>query len=327
MAQTQTFSTNRISKYFENSSVSSSENLSNRIEKKFYNETPIDFENALYISVLIVTETAKGITYNKYAFCNNNPWRYKDPTGEQSYDWAASLNWSTVNPFQFMINWAGQDIHAKAKSILPAPKPAKETWGNLFSVWFLERTPAFQNGHWEGNTLHFDKNSPLTKDLLKHVGVKNAINEFFQNNSVGSKPDEYQKKWDFLGKPALTGEYGGLEWYLGSYNTHIFAKEKIKKDSATGKKKVNADIKIKNTSDWFSATRFPWSWQKKINDNPTLKYSLMYSYNPLMLPFQIQWTMKNKIEGLVPWSIERGTFGLGGTYEQIFEWDGIIKEE
>ena len=86
MTETQTFSTNRIAKYFENSSVSSSENLSNSIEKNFYNETPTDFNNALYISVLIVSKTAKGITYNKYAFCNNNPWRYTDPTGEMSQE-------------------------------------------------------------------------------------------------------------------------------------------------------------------------------------------------------------------------------------------------
>ena len=85
MTQTQTFSTNRIAKYFENPSCSSPENSSNRIEKNFYNETPTDFNNALYISVLIVSKTAKGITYNKYAFCNNNPWRYTDPEGKDAY--------------------------------------------------------------------------------------------------------------------------------------------------------------------------------------------------------------------------------------------------
>ena len=86
MTETKTFSTNRIAKYFDETTENKIGNIK-KIVIFFLTKNASVCDNALNVNRLTVRKNAMDLAFNPYAFCNNNPWRYKDPEGKWVIDY------------------------------------------------------------------------------------------------------------------------------------------------------------------------------------------------------------------------------------------------
>ena len=124
------------------------------------------------------------------------------------------------------------------------PQPPKETnnkanWAYMTWMWFFEQGK---------NKIRFSSNSLESQDIANSYSMKELKKEYFKTGKI-------PKLWQFTGPGTATGNYGEVEWFLGSYTIKDF---KLENGIAT--------FTVYNKSGWRSGTRLPKSWSDKIKD-------------------------------------------------------------
>lgn len=142
-------------------------------------------------------------------------------------------------------------------------------WGRLFKVWFFEKSPRIAGASWDHtgttSTLKFTDKSAYTRDLRdKSVGIPAAVKKFvkehnFENLAIGTAFGGGDYNFRFTGPGTATGDYGMLEWYLGSY---AIQGKVVALDAEKGIATV--EFTVTNSSTWHSATRLPATYQDEI---------------------------------------------------------------
>ncbi len=179
------------------------------------------------------------------------------------------------------------------------PKPPRSTdhqanWLDMTWDWFFEK---------QENPKHFPADSPESIDIANSFSMKQVKAKFF---STGKMP----KSWEFTGPGTSTGEYGEVEWFLGSYAIQNF---QLKNGIAT--------FTVHNTSGWRSGTRLPKSWTDAV------KKSTRFEINELVTDAPRGEVLKTKLTKSMPWLLDIPGAGyilnslpsFGGNWDQIYE--------
>ena len=161
-------------------------------------------------------------------------------------------------------------------------------------MWFFEQGK---------NPAHFDRDSPESQDIANSYSMQELKKEFFK---TGKTP----VLWQFTGQGTATGNYGEVEWFLGSYSIQKF---KIVDGIAT--------FTVYNKSGWKSGTRLPKSWRETIKEKTTFDISELVTDAPRGQ------VIKTKIEKSFPWILNLPGTGYilrllpsyGGDWEQYYE--------
>lgn len=179
------------------------------------------------------------------------------------------------------------------------PKPPRETnneanWLHMTWMWFFEQGK---------NPIMFDRNSLESRDIANSYSIKELKKDFFRSGKI-------PKLWQFTGSGTATGNYGEVEWFLGSYSIKDFKLEN-----------GIASFTVYNKSGWRSGTRLPKSWSDAIRDKTTFEISELVTDAPRgeVIKTKIQKFFPNasKIPGfkhileLLP--------SYGGDWEQYYE--------
>ena len=126
------------------------------------------------------------------------------------------------------------------KNKIPKPpkmQPTKANWLLMTWYWFFEELDKY---------VYFDTDSNESYDIAHSFSMKQVIKEYYKTKKI-------PKGWGFDGPGTATGEYGTVEWFLGSYEIQNF---KLRNRIAT--------FSVYNKSGWHSGTRLPVSWQNEI---------------------------------------------------------------
>lgn len=232
---------------------------------------------------------------------------------------------------------------------LPNDTQYSGDWGRLFNIWFFEKSPRIAGASWDTSgdieTLKFTSRSVYTKDLKdKSVGMRNAVKKFkkdhdFESLSIGQAiGNNNDYNFSFTGPGSGTGDYGMLEWYLGSYR--VRGRVTAKNDE---KGIVTVEWTVTNSSTWHSATRLPETYQNEVvdiinkllfwRDTDITEFTNLVDTRPRgEVGRQI---MEKYIEELnaetpawmnvpaIPESVKIPSFG--GTFNQEFKWEQKIQ--
>jgi hypothetical protein len=193
------------------------------------------------------------------------------------------------------------DVVQQIKNIydLKIPKPPRETnnkanWAYMTWMWFFEQGK---------NKIRFSSNSLESQDIANSYSMKELKKEYFKTGKI-------PKLWQFTGPGTATGNYGEVEWFLGSYTIKDF---KLENGIAT--------FTVYNKSGWRSGTRLPKSWSDKIKKMTGFEISELVTDAPRGE------VIKTKIEKYFPEASKIPGSGYilkllpsyGGDWEQYYE--------
>ena len=248
---------------------------------------------------------------NLYCFVNNNPVSYWDENG---LDIASSI----INSIKKGANKVKDTIidgieaanpyivsgieRVEDKIGMRIPRPPRPTahqadWFDMVINWFFELGP---------NPAIYSKDSPQSIDIANSYSMKTVLEAY-------CKDKEAPKEWKFDGPGTATGEYGEVEWFLGSYDIENFSL-----------KNGVARFEVHNTSGWHSATRLPKTWQEAIKSRTGVDISHIKSDIPrgTMAKAKRYWSNIEEYIPNTPWfsanDMINAVPSFGGNWDQIY---------
>lgn len=149
---------------------------------------------------------------------------------------------------------------------LPMDENLTANWRKMFITWFFETRPDFENANWEGiSKTIFNSDSDYSIDISKSNSFidkknKHCIKAQFFEHDDSERLNPFKARFAFNGPDSGKKDYYSLvEWFIGSYDAKIDWEKK-----ADGSYKIKAVLT--NQSSWYSGTRLPKTWQKKIKE-------------------------------------------------------------
>ena len=248
---------------------------------------------------------------NLYCFVNHNPVSYWDENG---LDIASAI----INSIKKGANKVKDTIidgieaanpyivsgieRVEDKIGMRIPRPPRPTahqadWFDMVINWFFELGP---------NPAIYSKDSPQSIDIANSYSMKTVLEAY-------CKDKEAPKGWDFNGPGTATGEYGEVEWFLGSYDIENFSL-----------KNGVARFEVHNTSGWHSATRLPKTWQEAIKSRTGVDISHIKSDIPrgTMAKAKRYWSNIEEYIPNTPWfsanDMINAVPSFGGNWDQIY---------
>lgn len=198
---------------------------------------------------------------------------------------------------------------------LPSDIRLQANWNLMFSTWFFEKNPSFNNAYWVNKSkIIFRDVSLYSADLVNSVSFSDINNRYcikhqFFKYSDKNRSNPLRVSFSFNGRDSgKENYYSWVEWFVGSYSTNI---------NWTKKENGGYDIfaRIDNVSSWYSGSRLPKSWQDKIKKTIGFEIKNLVDSAPRgetirrKMPYQIARTIQ--LMGInIP--------SFGGNWEQEF---------
>ena len=232
-----------------------------------------------------------------YGFVNNGPISRYDSLGLLFGIDIPGVTWDDYNQVIQFVNVIIDDLGDMAG--FPTPKAPinnneQADWSKMMLDWFLENGP---------NPITFDSGSAHSKDIANSTSMAEVLAKWCQNKQTPTG-------WGFTGMGTDQGDFGGVEWFLGSYSIQGF--------SLSG---AQARFEVHNVSGWYSGTRLPQSWQDWMQDE------VGFSIDALVTDAERGEVLKTKLLNRFPWVGQIPFSGrllnrlpsFGGNWAQIYK--------
>ncbi|TAE89850.1 MAG: RHS repeat-associated core domain-containing protein, partial [Verrucomicrobia bacterium] len=179
---------------------------------------------------------------NLYGFVGNNPPNAIDPLGLMAGFPGFPSGWADyLNKFIGLAD----ELSGIPLPRAPANRGEEADWGLMMWDWFFEKRE---------NPIHFGEDSAHSKDIAKSYSIRDDLMPKY------CRDKQAPTRWGFTGPGTRTGNYGAVEWFLGSYSVQNWREE--------GR---YVKFTARNTSGWRSGTRLPATWTTYIRSKTGLE--------------------------------------------------------
>jgi len=200
---------------------------------------------------------------------------------------------NAVDAFNQVLNGLG-DLASLPTPKWPRANNETADWGGMMTDWFFER---------RAQPIIFQNSSSQSNDIANSISIKEVLKKWCKNKKTPTG-------WSFTGQGTAQGNWGGVEWFLGSYGIENF--------SVSGS---TATFDVTNTSDWRSGTRLPASWTNLIQEKTGMNITELVTDAPRGLVLQTK--LRQRFPSIAGLPGIRGLISrlpsFGGNWDQIYK--------